>query len=50
MIDPEMIEARVEPSSNLIAKDATFSPCLSLMPLIEPTMIPTVPKLAKLTK
>lgn len=41
MIDPEMIEARVEPSSNLIAKDATFSPCLSLMPLIEPTMIPT---------
>lgn len=37
MIDPEMIEARVEPSSNLIAKDATFSPCLSLMPLIEPT-------------
>lgn len=45
-----MIEARVEPSSNLIAKDATFSPCLSLIPLIEPTMIPTVPKLAKLTK
>lgn len=24
MIDPEMIEARVEPSNSLIAKDATF--------------------------
>ncbi len=46
MIDPEMIEARVEPSSNLIAKDATFSTCLSLMPLIETTMIPNVPKFA----
>ena len=50
MIDPEMIDANVEPSSNLMANDATFSPCLSLIPLIEPTMMPTVPKLAKLTK
>lgn len=47
MIDPEMIEARVEPSSNLIAKDATFSPCLSLMPLIEPTMIPNRTKISE---
>ena len=46
----EIIDANVAPNNNLRAKEATLFPCLLSIPLIAPTIIPTVPKLAKLTR
>ena len=50
IIDAEIIEARVAPNNNLSANEATLLPWSLLIPFIAPTIIPTVPKFAKLIR